>query len=225
MLAGDLLDAGFILSWHTGHDQILVGCHTEITLMDLGNFATTGFQRFTRVIQNPSVFDKQGQMEFSIHALSPTNTVTPFFKFIGFNRREQNTCALFHFRFKGVGTDPVQRVFGFGIFTVHPIAPIPLGGHYSFSNSQRVLQRDKAKVVCLTRISAGISMGHGKATTYQYVKANQLPLLSNRDKAQVVGVHVYIILRRDNHCRFEFTWQVGITEDWLLLGRLQLLFV
>ncbi|CSB22127.1 Uncharacterised protein [Vibrio cholerae] len=51
-------------------------------------------------------------------------------------------------------------------------------------------------------------MSHRKTPTHQHVKTDQLAIFTNRDKVQVIGVHIHIIVWRDHNSRFELTRQI-----------------
>lgn len=86
--------------------------------MDLRDLQQAGFQRAPRIIKNSTIFDKQRQVPVIINALNPANTIAASGKLIRANRLEFDPRATFNFRFKRLNPYALQRVFGFGIFTI-----------------------------------------------------------------------------------------------------------
>ncbi|MNI83676.1 hypothetical protein D3C73_1405120 [compost metagenome] len=55
-------------------------------------------------------------------------------------------------------------------------------------------------------------------TANQQVEPHQFAVFCHRDEVHVVGMQIDIVLRRNNHRRFELTRQIGLTEDRLFIG-------
>ena len=57
-----------------------------------------------------------------------------------------------------------------------------------------------------------------KPTTHQQVETHQLAVFRDRHEVHVVGMQIDIVLRWDHYRGFEFTRQVGLTEDRFFIG-------
>ena len=218
VIAGNLFDLLALVRGHPGNHQILVRRHAEIALVDLRDLAQTRLQRTVWIIQNAAAEQVERQVMLAIDALDPAEPVAARGKLVGARRLELDPCPAFDFGFEDINTNAVERVFGLGILPVHPVAPIPLHGHNMLSHGQRVLQRDKAKVISFARIGRGVAMGHGQATAHKHVPAHQLAIFGDGHEVQVIGVHIHLIVWRNADRGFELARQVGLTKDRLLSG-------
>ena len=157
-------------------------------------------------------------MPFVINAFYPTNAIAAPCKFIRADRFEFDPRATFHFRFKCLNTHALQRVFGFGIFTIGTVTPIALSRHDGFRHRQGMLQRQITKLARRAGVGFLITVFDGKPAAHQQVKAYQLAVFGDCHEVHVVGMQIDIVLRRDHYRGFEFTRQISLTEDRFFIG-------
>ncbi len=181
--------------------------------MDLRDLQQAGFQRTRRIIKDATIFDKQRQVPVIINALNPANTIASSGELIWTDRFKFDPRATLHFRFKRLNPHALQRVFGFGIFTIGSVTPVTLSCHDGFGHRQRMLQRQIAKLTRGAGVGFLVAVFDGKPTAHQQVKAHQLAVFGDRHEVHVVGVQIDIVLWRDHYRGFEFTRQVGLAED------------
>ena len=186
--------------------------------MDLRDLQQTRFQRTPRIIENTTVFDKQRQMPFIIDPFHPANAIAAPGKFIRTNRFEFDTCTTLNFRFEGLNTHTLQRIFGFRVFTVGTVTPVTLSGDNGFGNRPRMLNRQIPNLARRAGIGFLITVLDGQTAAHQQVKAHQFAVFRDRDKVHVVGMQIDIVLRRDHDRSFKLTRQIGLTEDRLFIG-------
>ena len=140
MVSGKAFDLLLVLGAHVGHDQVLVGRQPEITLVNLGNLAHAGLQRFARAVHQTSVLDEQRQVPVAFLALHPADAVAPSGEFIGADGLELRAHAVLHFGDEHVGADALQGVAGLGVLAVAAIAPVPLHRHHGGGAVQYLVQ-------------------------------------------------------------------------------------
>ena len=157
-------------------------------------------------------------MPFVVDPFYPADTIAASGKFIRTDRLKFDPRATFHFCFKRLNTHALQRVFGFGVFTVSTITPVALSCHDGFRHRQRMLQRQIAKLTRRTGVGFLVAVFDGKPTAHQQVKAHQLAVFGDCHEVHVVGMQIDIVLRRDHYRGFEFTRQISLTEDRFFIG-------
>ena len=157
-------------------------------------------------------------MPFIIDAFHPADAIAAAGKFIRTHRLKRHACAAFHFRFEDVRPDALQRIFGFGVFTIGTVAPVALRRHHRFGYRQGMLQRNVAKLGRGARVGFLVAVLNGQTAAHQQVKADQLAVFGNGDEVHVVRVQIDIVLRRHHHGGFELTRQIGRAEDRFFVG-------
>ena len=164
-------------------------------------------------------------MVLTVDTFNPANTVTTAGKFVSTAWRKFNTRTLFNFFTEVIYANTFKGVLGFRIFTIYTVTPVTLRSYNCFSNSQRVLKRNKTKVISFARIGRFIAVRHGQTATNEHVKTYQFTVFSNGDKVQIVCVYVHIVLRRDHNRCLKLTWQVVVTQNRLLISGFQTLAI
>ena len=152
-------------------------------------------------------------MPVIINALNPANTIASSGELIWTDRFKFDPRATLHFRFKRLNPHALQRVFGFGIFTIGSVTPVTLSCHDGFGHRQRMLQRQIAKLARRAGVGFLVAVFDRKPTAHQQVEAYQLAVFGDCHEVHVVGMQIDIVLRRDHYRGFELTRQVGLTKD------------
>ena len=101
------------------------------------------------------------------------------------------------------------------MFAVASVAPVALGGNDGFGAVQGVAERHVAEFVGFVGEGGGVAVFAGKATADQHVEADEVAVFFDGDEAEVVGVDIDFVIRRDDDGGFEFARQVGFAEDGL----------
>ena len=212
MVAGKAFDLLLVLGAHVGHDQVLVGRKPEIALVNLGNLAHAGLQRFARAVHQTAVLDEQRQVPVAFLALHPADAVAPSGEFIGADGLELRAHAVFHFGDEHVGANALQRVAGLGILAVAAVAPVTLHRHDGSSAVEHLVQRQEAEFARHVGIGAGVAMLHRQAAAHQHVEADEMLAVTDGHEVQVVGVQVHVVVRRDDHRGLELARQIALAQ-------------
>src|SRR5699024_10546242 len=113
------------------------------------------------------------------------------------------------------------------MFTILPIPIIPLYFYDFFCYIDKFFWLYKPDVICQPRIRSLIAKCSSHASPYRYIKTYQLSLFFYDRKAQIAGVYVNVIIRRDSDPNFKFPWQVPffIQRLYFLLSGFYFFFI
>jgi len=84
------------------------------------------------------------------------------------------------------------------VFAVASVAPVALGGDDGFGAVQGVAERHVAEFVGFVGEGGGIAVFAGEAAADQHVKADEVAIFFDGDEAEVVGVDIDFVVRRDD---------------------------
>ncbi len=102
------------------------------------------------------------------------------------------------------------------MLAVAAVAPIALHGDGCFRDGDGVAGRAKSQNVGGARIGVGLAVGHSHAAADRDVPALDLTfVVEDRDIAEVVGVDVDVVRRRNRDHRLEFARQISLAVNRL----------
>ena len=103
------------------------------------------------------------------------------------------------------------------MLAVGTITVIALDGDDRLRHVHRVLRLAEADHVAGTRVGLGLTVGHPHAAANHDVVTDDSIALHDRDKAEIMGENIDIVMRRQCDGDLEFARQVGTAENRFIL--------
>ena len=178
--------------------------------MNLRNRTQTTQRLHLVGVGHTTVLDVQGQVPTAILALLPAVTIALAVEGNLARRLKAEAATLLDLAAETIHAHAFHGVLQTRMTTTDAIAQITLRGQHTGSRIEHMLKADKTQLIGQTREGGLVAMGGAHAATGKHVKADQLIVFDDRDKAQVVGVNIHVIVRRNRHRGFELARQVGL---------------
>ena len=111
-------------------------------------------------------------------------------------------------------------VFEAGVFAIGAVAVVALDEHDFFGDVHDLVGGAEAEDVGEARVGLDLVVRHAEAAADGDVEAEEFfaGLIGDGDEAEIVGVDVDVIARRDGDDGFKFARQVGRTVERLRVG-------
>jgi hypothetical protein len=212
----DRVDLGPVAGGDIGDDQVLVRGQAQPTPVQLGDLAQPIQKTLARPIVDPAALDEQGAVVAAVFAARPAEGVAV--------RGEGIRAGGLHGKAKpgfDLRLDPGQSLVVDRIFEARPgaipsVAEIALDGHDRIDDREHLIGRHEADEVRQPRIGGGCLVGSAHAAADDDVEPFQALRPGYGDEAQVLGVDVNVIGRRDDEADLEFPRHVGLAVEGLL---------
>lgn len=194
------LDMGLFRSLDVGDDQVLVGGQTELAVVDLGNLTKTGLVGLGGGILDTSVLDVAAVMPHLVLTLSPTVPISVIQELEGTSLLDGEGETGLEFGLEPLDATVVDGVLQTGVLAVHTVTEIALDEHDLLTGLDGLLGGDEADDIGDAGVGLLVTVGHTHASSDGHVETGKRAVLvGDGDEAQVMGVNIDIVVRRDRN--------------------------
>ena len=179
------------------------------------DFAQRRFEPHRSVVFDAAVFDVQAVEPAAVALLVPAHAVVEAVDANRPQRRERVAEVLFDLGAEAVEAPVVDQILHAGDFAVGPVAEIAL--HFHDRDAQiddavgvDVAHRQRDGGECFLRAGRD-----AEAAADEHVVADDVPVLANRQEADVVGVHVDAVVAGQADGDLELSRQIRLAVDRL----------
>ena len=160
-------------------------------------------------VLDAAVLDEQTEEVIAVGLAVPAQQITLTGELERARRFELDVGAFFHFGAAPIRTPFGQHIFEPGVFAIGAVAEIPMDGNDRLRHSFKMLGRQKSNDIRHARKRLRVAVGHAHAATREQIVADQMSVLGNDHKTQVMRENVNVVQRRNCKAGLKLARQVA----------------